>query len=103
MTQRGVRLHSLDDKRTVRCELPFRFDSTTRVRYRTASGSDRMPPFNFGYLFFFIRVKLSVASGRYRSRFRKRGALFAGIVRLTNFVTNGSTLPFLTSAAMDMD
>jgi hypothetical protein len=42
----------LHDKRTAPCELLFRFELSARVRYRTASGSDRMPSINLACLFF---------------------------------------------------
>ena len=49
-----------------------------KSRYRTESGSDRMLTFNSGLLTFAFRpCKLSLASGRYRSRFCNKAARHA--------------------------
>ena len=59
-----------------------------RHRYRTASGSDRMPAFNAHSVvtLFADLTQLSVGSGRYRSRFRNKVA--ASRARADCFMNN---------------
>jgi len=49
-------------------------------RYRTASGSDRMPAFtaHLSLLCFADQTQMNVGSGRYRSRFYNNSRAFTG-------------------------